>query len=70
MVLLKRLVYGRRVLALTAGFASGLTTAVTLWWNWLLSGIINMVSVGKTLSIDMIICAAAERSQQAKGNMN
>jgi len=59
MVLLIRLVYGRKILALTAVCASGLTAAVTLWWNWLLSGIINMVSVGKTLSLDMIICAVA-----------
>ena len=59
MILLIKLVYGRRVLAFSAVCASGLTAAVTLWWNWLLSGIINIVSVGKTLSTDMILWAVA-----------
>ena len=59
MILLIRLVYGRRIQAFTAVCVSGLTAAVTLWWNWLLSGIINIVSVGKTLSTDLILWAVA-----------
>jgi len=59
MVLLIRLVYGRKVPAFAAVCASGLTAAVTLWWNWLLSVIINMVSAGKTLSTDNILWAVA-----------
>jgi len=55
MILLSKLLYERKILALITICASCLTAAVTLWWNSQLSGIINMVTAGVLPSKDMIL---------------
>lgn len=57
MALLSRMLFKRRFLSFIAIGASGLTAAVTLWWNAQLSRIINVVSMGMLPSKDMIAWA-------------
>jgi len=57
MVLMFNLLNKRRFLVLTTLCSSGLSIAVTLWWNAQLVGIINMVSVGQSPLHNMIIMA-------------
>lgn len=57
MALLFKMIYKRKVFAIIAICTSGLTAAVSLWWNFQLSGIINLVSVGVSPSQEMILWA-------------
>lgn len=57
MPLLTQMLRKQLVLALTAACSSGLTAAVTLWWNAQLSGIINIVIEGHSLPTDIIASA-------------
>ena len=57
MPLLVKMLRKRLVLTLAAVCSSGLTAAVTLWWNAQLSGIINIVREGRLLPADIIVLA-------------
>lgn len=57
MALLYKILCQRKFLTLITICASGLTAAVTLWWNTQLSDIINMVNIGKPPSKEMILWA-------------
>ncbi len=57
MPLLAQMLRKRLLLTIAAVCSSGLTAAVTLWWNGQLSGIINTVSEGHLLPADIILLA-------------
>ena len=57
MALLLKMLRKRLILSLAAVCVSGLTAAVTLWWNTQLSGIIDTVSTGNTISREVIVLA-------------
>ena len=57
MVLLAKMLRKRVVLVLITVCASGLTSAVTLWWNVQLGGIIDTVSTGNSLTVETIVWA-------------
>ena len=57
MSLLFKIIRKRTMLSLITFCSSGLSVAVTLWWNTQLSGIIDTVSVGRPPSNMMIILA-------------
>jgi len=55
MGLLFKMLYRRKIFAIITICTSGLTAAVSLWWNFQLSGIINLISVGISPSQEMIL---------------
>jgi len=57
LVLLAKMLRKRVVLVLITVCASGLTSAVTLWWNVQLGGIIDTVSTGNSLTVETIVWA-------------
>lgn len=57
MALMTELLKKRFLIVFVAVCSSGLTAAATLWWNAQLSGIINAVSVGESLSSQVITLA-------------
>lgn len=57
MALLSKMLRKRIVSVLITVCASGLTSAVTLWWNAQLSGIINTISSGNLLTAETIVAA-------------
>jgi len=57
MALLVQMLRKQFLLTLAAVCASGLATTVTLWWNAQLSSIINTVSTGNPLPMDIIVLA-------------
>jgi len=72
MSLFFRLLKKRRCLVLSSIAASGLTAAVTLWWNTQLSGIINNVSAGikltgQTVSMALITMIVTGVTNYIKG---
>lgn len=58
MTLLVKLIQKRLLLSFAAVCASALLVAVMLWWNAVLGGIVNDISVGRTLPIYMISYAS------------
>ena len=57
MVLLAKMLRKRAVLVLITVCTSGLASAVTLWWNAQLSGIIDTISTGNFLTFEAIVWA-------------
>ena len=57
MALLSKMLYKRKLLSIITICATGLTAAVTLWWNTQLSDIINTVSVGVSPPKEMVFWA-------------
>lgn len=57
MELLTKLLYKRKYLTIFTITSSGLTAVIALWWNTQLSGIIDQVSAGHSLSNDTILWA-------------
>jgi len=51
------MLYKRKVFVFTTIIIMGLTTAVSLWWNYQLSHIINKVSIGITPTREMVLLA-------------
>ena len=57
MRLLLKLIRSRKLLCLLTLITSGLSVAVSLWWNTQLRGIIDMVSAGRAPTFAMIVTA-------------
>ena len=57
MDLLVKMLHKRFVLVLITAISSGLTAAIALWWNAQLSGIINTVITGNSLTVKTMVWA-------------
>ena len=57
MALLFKIIYKRKFLSLITLCSTGVSVAVSLWWNTQLSGIIDTVSAGRSPSGEMIVSA-------------